>query len=467
MSLRKFGQKVGEILKSPKIGERTQVLGWVRTKRESKAGVAFLEINDGSCFDNLQAVIPVAWSGYAVVMPKLHSGTSVRITGTLSTSPGGKQAVELQAEDVEILGECDPLQYPISKQKMTYEHLREFTHLRARTNTFGAIARLRDVLSRAVHDFFHTRGFIWVHTPVITANDCEGAGKSFQVTTLDLPALVKAGKVPDYALDFFGQQVSLTVSGQLEGEAYALSLGDIYTFGPTFRAENSNTSRHLAEFWMVEPEMAFADLEDNMDLAEAFLKHLCRAALEQCPREMAFFVERVDKEAITRLEGIASKSFMRLTYTEAVEKLMASGETFQFPVAWGVDLQSEHERWLTEKAFQCPVILTDYPKAIKAFYMKANENGQTVRAMDVLVPGIGEIIGGAQREDRLELLEARIREAGLNPDGLKWYLDLRRFGGVPHAGFGLGFERLVQFISGMGNIRDVIPFPRTPGRAGI
>lgn len=467
MSQRKNRQNIAEILRAPAAETRAEIAGWVRTRRESKAGVAFVEVNDGSCFDNLQLVIPTEWPGYAAVVPKLYAGTSIRAGGLLVASQGGRQAVELRADTVQIVGESDPAAYPVGKQKMTYEHLREFPHLRPRTNTFGAIARLRDVLAAEVHAFFRGRGFRWVHTPLITASDAEGAGKTFQVTTLDLEALAgEAGKGPDFGADFFGKPVALTVSGQLEAEAYALSLGDVYTFGPTFRAENSNTSRHLAEFWMVEPEMAFADLEDDMDLAEAFLKHLCRAALEQCPREMAFFRERVEPTAVERLEDIVSTPFIRMTYSEAVEKLRASGESFQYPVEWGSDLQSEHERWLTEKALKAPVILTDYPASIKAFYMKLNEDGRTVRAMDVLLPHIGEIIGGSQREDRVDVLEARMREFGVMPDSLRWYLDLRRFGNVPHAGFGLGFERLVQFVSGMGNIRDVIPFPRTPGNAG-
>ncbi len=470
MSERKNRQKIARILATPEIDAPVVVAGWVRTRRESKAGLAFVELNDGSCFDSLQLVVPATWAGYADTVPHLYTGTSIRARGTLVASQGGRQAVEIQVESLEILGPSDPATYPVGKQKITYEHLREFPHLRPRTNTFGAIARLRDVLAAEVHAFFRARGFRWVHTPLITASDAEGAGKTFQVTTLDLEALAKgrAGG-PDFGEDFFGKPVGLTVSGQLEGEAYALSLGDIYTFGPTFRAENSNTSRHLAEFWMVEPEMAFADLEDDMELAEAFLKHLCRAALEQCPREMAFFRERVEPTVVERLESIVSTPFIRMTYTEAVERLQASGEAFQYPVEWGADLQSEHERWLTEKALKAPVILTDYPASIKAFYMKLNDpqsgaRGPTVRAMDVLLPHIGEIIGGSQREDRVDVLEARMREVGLEPESLAWYLDLRRFGGVPHAGFGLGFERLVQFVSGMGNIRDVIPFPRTPGK---
>lgn len=451
------------------------VAGWVRTRRESKAGLAFVEVNDGSCFDNLQLVVSSDWAGYSEVVPKLHAGVSLRAAGLLVGSQGGRQAVELRVASLEVVGECDPAAYPIGKQKISYETLREFPHLRPRTNTFGAVARLRDVLAAEVHAFFRARSFRWIHTPILTANDAEGAGKTFQVTTLDLEGIAasgrdsktgKSGKSPDFSRDFFGRPVSLTVSGQLEGEAYALSLGDVYTFGPTFRAENSNTSRHLAEFWMVEPEMAFADLEDDMELAEAFLKHLCGAALAQASRELEFFRERVDAGVIERMEGIVATPFVRMTYTEAVERLKTSGVDFKFPVEWGMDLQSEHERWLAEVHCKAPVILIDYPKDIKAFYMKLNDDGRTVRAMDVLVPHVGEIIGGSQREDRVETLVARMREMGLGDHvaGMDWYLDLRRYGGVPHAGFGLGFERLVQFVSGMGNIRDVIPFPRTPGK---
>jgi asparaginyl-tRNA synthetase len=470
MTQRQNRLKIASILANPALDVSTVVMGWVRTKRESKAGLAFVEVNDGSCFDNLQIVVPADWPGYAETVPRLHAGVSVRAEGLLVASQGGRQAVELRAVSVTVLGDSDPLAYPIGKQKISYETLREFAHLRPRTNTFGAVARLRDVLAAEVHAFFRARGFRWVHTPLITANDAEGAGKAFQVTTLDLEALGRSGKPPDFAKDFFGRPVSLTVSGQLEAEAYALSLGDVYTFGPTFRAENSHTSRHLAEFWMVEPEMAFADLEDDMELAEAFLKHLCRAALEQCPREMEFFRERVEPGIVERLQGVIATPFVRMTYTESVERLkvaQAGGVSFQFPVEWGTDLQSEHERWLTEVYCKAPVILIDYPKDIKAFYMKLNEDGRTVRAMDVLVPHIGEIIGGSQREDRPDVLVGRMKEMGLDDhaiSSLDWYLDLRRFGGAPHAGFGLGFERLVQFVSGMGNIRDVIPFPRTPGK---
>ena len=459
---------VRSLLLNPPLDADVKLQGWVRTKRESKAGLAFLEINDGSCFQNLQAVVPATLPGYADLMHAIHAGTSVCVVGKLVKSQGGKQAVELQAREVEVLGPCDPAAYPLGKQKMSYEYLRDYTHLRTRTNTFGAIARVRNTLSMAIHDFFQKRGFVWLHSPIITANDAEGAGQMFRVTTLDpeKPPRGEDGKV-DYGRDFFGRGVNLTVSGQLEGEAWACSMGKIYTFGPTFRAENSNTSRHLADFWMVEPEVAFADLDDNAALAEDFLRHLLTEALEKCPQEMDFFKQRVEPGTLETLSSVVRNPFKRLTYTEAVDILRKSGESFKYPVEWGTDLQSEHERYLTEKVFKAPVILTDYPKGIKAFYMKLNDDGKTVRAMDVLVPGIGEIIGGAQREDRVDLLAARIREMGMHPEPLDWYLDLRRFGSVPHAGFGLGFERLVQFVTGMGNIRDVIPFPRTPGHIHI
>ena len=460
--------KVREVLTSPQIGAEVVIQGWVRTKRESKAGVAFLEINDGSYFQNLQVVISNDLPNYATELAKLHAGASVFVRGVVVQSQGGKQSVEIQAKAFSLIGACDPNTYPIGKQKMSYEYLRDFTHLRARTNTFGAIARVRNTLSMAIHNFFQQRGFVWLHSPIITGNDAEGAGQMFRVTTLDVdkPPRGEDGKV-DFKQDFFGQGVNLTVSGQLEGEAYALAMGRIYTFGPTFRAENSHTSRHLAEFWMVEPEVAFADLDDNAALAEDFLRHLLTEVLEKCPLEMDFFKQRVDPNILETLSNVVRNPFRRLTYTEAVDILRKSGESFKYPVEWGTDLQSEHERYLTEKAFKAPVILTDYPKSIKAFYMKQNEDGKTVRAMDVLVPGIGEIIGGSQREDREDVLVSRIKEMGIHAEPLNWYLDLRRFGSVPHAGFGLGFERLVQFVTGMGNIRDVIPFPRTPGHLHI
>jgi asparaginyl-tRNA synthetase len=468
MTASPLDRSVRDILVSPKLGAEVRVQGWVRTKRESKAGLTFLEVSDGSYFQNLQVVVPADMPHYAAEMPKLHTGASVRVLGREVASQGGKQAVEVQAAEVTLIGACDPAAYPIGKQKMTHEYLREYTHLRPRTNTFSAIARVRNVLSMAIHGFFQDRGFIWLHTPIITGNDAEGAGQMFRVTTLDVekPPRKEDGQV-DFGQDFFGGGVNLTVSGQLEAEAYACSMGKVYTFGPTFRAENSHTSRHLAEFWMVEPEMAFADLEENAQVAEDFLKHLLRAVLEKCPLEMEFFKQRVEPTLIDTLKSVVENPFKRLTYTEAVEVLRKSGETFKYPVEWGIDLQSEHERYLTEKVYKSPVILTDYPKGIKAFYMKVNPDGKTVRAMDVLVPGIGEIIGGAQREDREEVLLERIAEMGMHAGPLQWYLDLRRFGSVPHAGFGLGFERLVQFVTGMGNIRDVIPFPRTPGSIKI
>jgi asparaginyl-tRNA synthetase len=461
-------RNIKQVLTHPEIGSEIVVQGWVRTKRESKAGFAFLEVNDGSYFQNLQVVIPATLPNYSSDIPKLFAGASVSVRGEIVLSQGGKQSVEMQAKEVFLLGPCDPLVYPIGKQKMSYEYLRDFTHLRSRTNTFSAIARVRNTLSMAIHEFFQSRDFLWLHTPIITGNDAEGAGKMFRVTTLDLikPPRTDAGEV-DFNQDFFGGGVNLTVSGQLEAEAYACSMGNVYTFGPTFRAENSHTSRHLAEFWMVEPEMAFADLDDDAELAEAFLKYLLKVVMEKCPLEMEFFKQRIEPTIMDTVNSVINNPFKRLTYTEAIEVLKQSGETFKYPVEWGVDLQSEHERFLTEKVYHAPVILTDYPKGIKAFYMKVNPDGKTVRAMDVLVPGIGEIIGGAQREDRESVLVERLHEMGMHEAPLWWYLDLRRFGSVPHAGFGLGFERLVQFVTGMGNIRDVIPFPRTPGHIRI
>ena len=468
MSRSSSQRKVRQILTAPEIGTEVVVQGWVRTKRESKAGFAFLEVNDGSYFQNLQVVIPADLPNYGTEVSKFFPGASVFVRGQVVASQGGKQSVEVQAKEVSLLGPCDPLIYPIGKQKMTYEYLRDYTHLRSRTNTFSAIARVRNTLSMAIHQFFQEREFLWLHTPIITGNDAEGAGKMFRVTTLDMekPPRGANGEI-DFAQDFFGSGVNLTVSGQLEAEAYACSMGNVYTFGPTFRAENSHTSRHLAEFWMVEPEMAFADLDDDAELAEAFLKKLLSTVLDKCPLEMEFFKQRVEPGILDTLNSVINNPFKRLTYTDAVDVLKKSGETFKYPVEWGIDLQSEHERYLTEKVFHAPVILTDYPKGIKAFYMKVNDDGKTVRAMDVLVPGIGEIIGGAQREDRESVLIERLHEMGMHEAPLWWYMDLRRFGSVPHAGFGLGFERLVQFVTGMGNIRDVIPFPRTPGHIRI
>ncbi len=453
---------IRKLLERRDYGSEVVAAGWVRTRRDSKGGFSFLSLNDGSCFDSLQVVAPAALPNYEAVLG-LSIGGSAVVRGKLVESPGAGQPVEVHASSIEILGRSDPEQYPLQKKSVSYERLREVAHLRPRTNSFGAVTRLRDTLAFATHQFFRDRGFYYLHTPIITASDCEGAGQMFQVTTLDLAQLARQQPPISYQADFFGKRTSLTVSGQLEAEAYACALGLVYTFGPTFRAENSNTRRHLAEFWMVEPEMAFADNDDNADLAEDYLRALLRAALDGCPDEMKFFNQRVDKTLLERLEKLAGQESRRISYTEAVEILRNAKKAFEFPVEWGADLQSEHERFLTEEVFGGPVTVRDYPKQIKAFYMRGNDDGRTVAAMDVLLPQVGEIVGGSQREERLDVLEARIREVGLDPADYWWYLDLRRFGTTPHAGFGLGFERMVQFCSGMANIRDVIPFPRTPG----
>lgn len=450
---------------SEAIGKLAVVQGWVRTRRDSKGGFSFLEVNDGSSQANLQVVAEGTLPNYESEVKKLGAGCSVTIEGEIKPSGGKGQVTELLAKSIEVHGWADPEEYPLQKKQHTLEKLREWAHLRPRTNTFGAITRLRNCVSYSVHQFFQEEGFLYIHTPIITASDCEGAGAMFRVTTMDLDKLPKKEGKVDSSQDFFEKPAYLTVSGQLEGEIFACALGKIYTFGPTFRAENSNTSRHLAEFWMVEPEVAFNRLTDNMDLAERFLKRLFRDALTRCADEMAFFNEHYDKTTIATLEKIVNSEFRRLTYTEAVEILLASGEKFEYPVEWGIDLQSEHERYLTEKKFDGPVILYDYPRTLKPFYMKCNDDGKTVRAMDVLVPKVGEIIGGSEREDDLETLTKRMGEQHLRPEDYWWYLDLRKYGTVPHAGFGLGLERAVQFISGMANIRDVIPFPRTPGNA--
>lgn len=447
------------------IGKQVRLQGWIRTRRDSKGGFSFLEINDGSCQGNLQIVAEAKLPNYESEVKRLSAGCSVTVEGEVKESGGKGQATEILASYIVVHGWADPEAYPLQKKQHTFEKLREWAHLRPRTNTFGAIARVRNCISRSIHAFFQEDGFLYVQAPIITASDAEGAGAMFRVTTLDLEKLPKKEGKVDASLDFFHRPTYLTVSGQLEAEIYATALGKVYTFGPTFRAENSNTSRHLAEFWMVEPEMAFFELTDNMDLAERFLKRIFRDVLEQCREDMEFFNERIDKTVIATLEQILTSNFKRVTYTDAVDILTKSGEKFEFPVSWGTDLQSEHERFLTEKHFGCPVILYDYPKEIKAFYMRLNDDERTVRAMDVLVPKVGEIIGGSQREERLDVLEKRMVEAGLRPEDYWWYLDLRRFGTVPHAGFGLGLERVVQFITGMANIRDVIPFPRTPGNA--
>ncbi len=458
--------RVADARQETAVGREVRLQGWVRTRRDSKGGFSFLELNDGSSLANIQIVADGTLSNYESEIKHLGAGASVTVEGSVKASPAKGQATEVQAARVIVHGLADPETYPLQKKHHSFEFLRSIGHLRPRTNTFGAVTRVRNCVSRSIHNFFQEEGFLYIHAPIITASDCEGAGEMFKVTTLDPAKLPKtpAGAI-DYSQDFFGRPSFLTVSGQLQGEIFACSLGKVYTFGPTFRAENSNTSRHLAEFWMIEPEMAFFELTDNMDLAERFLKRIFRDVLAQCPEDMQFFAERIDKTAIETLQGIVDSEFVRLSYTEAIEILKASGQTFEFPVEWGSDLQAEHERYLTEQKFQKPVILYDYPKGIKAFYMRLNDDDRTVRAMDVLVPKVGEIIGGSQREERLDVLEARMREQKLDPASYWWYTDLRRYGTVPHSGFGLGLERVVQFITGMGNIRDVIPFPRTPGSA--
>ncbi len=446
-------------------GQELTVKGWVRTVRNQKT-FTFIEVNDGSTFSSFQIVATPDVPGYNALLPLLTTGASICVTGTVVESPGEKQSLELQAKEIILLGRCDPEVYPLQKKRHTFEFLRSIAHLRPRTNTLGSVARVRNALAFATHLFFQEKGFLYVHTPIITASDCEGAGKMFRVTTLDPENLPRTaqGRV-DYSQDFFGCSTFLTVSGQLNGEAYACALSDIYTFGPTFRAENSNTSRHLAEFWMIEPEMAFADINDNMDCAEAYLKFVFRYVLNHCQEDMSFFNERIEPGLINKLEHVINTPFERATYTYAIRVLEKSGKTFEFPVKWGLDLQSEHERYLAEEYFKKPVIITDYPKEIKSFYMRGNDDNKTVAAMDVLVPKIGEIIGGSQREERLPALEAKLKECGLRPEDYWWYTELRKFGSVPHAGFGAGFERLIQFATGMENIRDVIPFPRYPGKA--
>ncbi len=438
--------------------------GWVRTKRGNK-NVAFIALNDGSTVNNIQVVCDAA-NFSDELLKNITTGACIAVKGTLVESMGKGQSVEIQAKEIEIYGTADVETYPLQKKGHSMEFLREIAHLRPRTNTFGCVLRIRHAMAFAIHKYFNDRGFCYLHTPLITASDCEGAGAMFQVTTMDLNNIHKTeGGEVDFSNDFFGRQTALTVSGQLEGELGAMALGQIYTFGPTFRAENSNTPRHLAEFWMVEPEMAFYEIEDNMDLAEDFIKYCVKYALENCMDDLKFLNDMFDKELISRLESVVNTEFVRLAYTEGIDILLKSGEKFEFPVAWGVDLQSEHERYLVEKHFKKPVILTDYPKDIKAFYMKQNDDGKTVRAMDVLFPKIGEIIGGSQREESFEKLQARIDELGMDTTNLWWYMDTRRFGTAPHSGFGLGFERLLLFVTGMQNIRDVIPFPRTPKSA--
>ncbi len=454
---------VADVRRESAIGKTVELKGWVRTRRDSKAGFSFIELNDGSSFGNIQILAPSCLDNYADVVQKLVTGCSIRCVGQVKASPGCGQPTEVEAREIQMYGDA-PADYPLQKKRHSLEFLRGIAHLRPRTNTFGAVERVRNCVSFSIHRYFQERGFYYVHTPLITASDCEGAGQMFRVTTLDVdnPPRDKQGKV-DYTQDFFGKPSYLTVSGQLEGETYACALGKIYTFGPTFRAENSNTSRHLAEFWMIEPEAAFYELEDNMLLAEGLLKAIFRDVLDRCAEDMAFFNKQFDTTLIETLEHIIASDFVRLPYTEAIEILEKSGKKFDFPVGWGIDLQSEHERYLTEEHFKKPVILYNYPRTIKPFYMYVNDDGKTVRAMDVLVPKIGEIIGGSEREYRLDVLRRRMAEMNLDAENYSWYEDLRRFGTVPHSGFGLGFERVIQFVTGIPNIRDVIPFPRTPG----
>jgi asparaginyl-tRNA synthetase len=461
-------QRVVDILAGrTAVGAQATVQGWIRTRRDSKAGLSFLAVHDGSAFGALQVVAPATLGNYHDEILHLTAGCAVTVTGTVAASQGAGQSVEILADSVVVVGWVDdPDTYPISPKRHTFEYLREVAHLRARTNTFGAVARVRHRLAMAIHRYFDENGFYWVHTPILTASDAEGAGELFRVSTLDLANLPRTpeGGV-DYSQDFFGKPAFLTVSGQLNIESYCLALTNVYTFGPTFRAENSNTSRHLSEFWMVEPEIAFADISDNADLAENLLKYSFRAILDECGDDMAFFADRIDKEAVSRLEGLVNSDFVRMEYTEAIAVLERAGRAWEFPVTWGVALQAEHERYLCEEYAKRPVVVVNYPKAIKAFYMRLNDDGRTVAAMDVLAPGIGEIVGGSQREERLDVLDARIGETGLDLAAYWWYRDLRRYGTVPHAGFGLGFDRAVAYATGMANIRDVIPFPRTPASA--
>ena len=448
-------------------GSTVTVRGWVRTRRDSKAGISFINVNDGSAFASIQVVAGKELPNYENEVLRLTAGCSVVVTGELVPTPGRPQPVEVKATAIEVLGWVDdPETYPIQPKQHSMEFLRTVAHLRPRTNTFGALARVRHTMAMAIHRFYDRNGFFWVHTPIITTSDAEGAGEMFRVSTLDLANLPRTpGGEVDFAQDFFGRSASLTVSGQLNVEAYCLALGRVYTFGPTFRAENSNTSRHLAEFWMIEPELAFADLNDDADLAEAFLKSIFTDLLDERADDMAFFAERVDPDCVKRVEAFLEHSFERMEYTEAVRRLRDSKQKFEFPVEWGMDLQSEHERYLTEKLVGRPVVVMNYPREIKSFYMRLNEDGKTVAAMDVLAPGIGEIIGGSQREERLDVLDRRMAEMGLDAAAYWWYRDLRRYGTVPHAGFGLGFERAIQYATGIANIRDAIPYPRTPGSA--
>ncbi|MBA6224747.1 MULTISPECIES: asparagine--tRNA ligase [unclassified Colwellia] len=451
------------------VNESITIHGWIRTRRDSKAGISFLAVHDGSCFDAIQAIAPSNLDNYQTDILKLTTGAAVKVTGILVESPGKGQSFELQAEQVEVLGLVeDPDTYPMAAKRHSIEFLREQAHLRPRTNIGGAVARVRNTLAQAVHRFLHSKGYFWISTPLITGSDCEGAGEMFRVSTLDMENLPlnDEGKV-DYNQDFFGKETFLTVSGQLNVETYCCALSKVYTFGPTFRAENSNTTRHLAEFWMIEPEIAFADLSDAADLAEEMLKYVFQAVLDERADDMAFFEQRVDKTVVERLNSVINNDFVRLDYTDAITILENCGKKFENKVAWGVDLNSEHERYLAEEHFNGPVVLQNYPKDIKSFYMRLNDDGKTVAAMDILAPGIGEIIGGSQREERLDVLDKRLAEMNLDPADYSWYRDLRRYGTVPHSGFGLGFERLVVYATGMQNVRDVIPFPRTPNNAAF
>jgi len=455
-------RRIIDILRNGQPEESVTVQAWVRTKRELKE-FSFVEVNDGSSLANLQVILDANLPDYQALIAKLNTGASLEVSGNLVPSPAKGQRIELKADAVTVFGEANPETYPLQKKRHSFEFLRTIGHLRSRTNSLGAVMRVRNACATAIHQFFQEKGFLWVHTPIITASDCEGAGELFTVTNFNLNQLpLTEKKTVDFEKDFFGKQAYLTVSGQLEAEIMAMAFQNVYTFGPTFRAENSNTSRHLAEFWMVEPEMAFCDLEGDQNLAEEFLKYIFKYVMETCPEDMEFFNQRIDNTVLETANNIINNDFARITYTEAIKLLENCDRSFQYPVEWGIDLQSEHERYLAEEVFKKPMIVTDYPAQIKAFYMRLNEDGKTVAAMDILAPKIGEIIGGSQREERLDVLEQRIKAQDMNPDDLWWYLDLRRFGTVPHAGFGLGFERIVQFMTGMANIRDVIPFPRTP-----
>ncbi|MDR9501638.1 MAG: asparagine--tRNA ligase [Desulfurivibrionaceae bacterium] len=459
-------QRINKIISNPPWGATLEIKGWLKSKRDAK-DFSFLDVGDGSCMQGLQVIADSSLANYQSEIKKLTSGCSLRIVGVLQKSPAKGQSAELVAQTISVYGWADPDHYPLQKKRQSFEFLRTLPHLRGRTNSMGAMIRIRSRLSYAIHHFFQERGFHQIHTPVITTSDCEGAGEMFTVTSLDLDQLMASpAQQVDFSKDFFGQKAGLTVSGQLEAETYAQAVGNVYTFGPTFRAENSNTSRHLAEFWMVEPEMAFCDLEGDMDLAEEMLQYLVADILASCPEDLGLFNSFVDKGLLARLAKM-QEPFQRLTYSEAIEHLLASKQAFEYPVSWGIDLHAEHEKYLTDSLFHGPVMVSNYPKGIKPFYMRLNDDCKTVAAMDVLLPGIGEIIGGSQREERLDILQQRMREWGVAEEEYQWYIDLRRFGTVPHAGFGLGFERLLLFITGLSNIRDVIPFPRTPGSAAL